>query len=63
MFIRKVGVNRLMMASDFPINLGMQRMLWDSLAITDEERASGLGGLALKVFGLEGKVAAQTWPA
>lgn len=61
MFIRKVGVERLMMASDFPVNLGMQRMLWDSLGISEEEKASGLGGLAMKVFGLEGKIAQQTW--
>lgn len=58
-FVREVGADRIMMASDFPANLPMQMTLWDSLPLTEEEKQSCLGGLAINTFGLADRIGAQ----
>lgn len=55
-FVRAVGAERIVMASDFPENLPMQRTLWDSLDITEEERRAGLGQVTIEIFGLQDRL-------
>jgi len=47
-----VGADRVMMGSDLPVNLPVELAKYRSIAITEEERAAGLGGAAIKLFKL-----------
>jgi predicted TIM-barrel fold metal-dependent hydrolase len=55
-FLKAVGYQKIMMASDFPSNLMMQRTLFDSVGLNDEQKAHCLGGLALDLFKLHDKI-------
>jgi predicted TIM-barrel fold metal-dependent hydrolase len=57
-FLSALGAERVMLASDFPANLPMQRTLWDEMDLGEEDRALSLGGLAIKIFGLEHRIEA-----
>lgn len=52
-FLEQAGPDRIMMASDYPANLGMQRALWDSMDVSAETRSLPLGEVAIDTFGLD----------
>lgn len=55
-FLRALGANRVIMASDFPANLPIQRALWNAVDLSEEDRARSLGGLAVEIFHLQHRV-------
>ena len=45
-----------MMASDFPSNLPIQLMLYNSIGLSEEQKEHCLGKLAVKLFKLKNRI-------
>lgn len=57
LFIRQLGADRVVMASDLPSNVPIQKAIFDSLDLTKSERDTTLWHLPIKLFRLEGRLA------
>jgi len=54
--IKEIGWEKMMMASDFPSNLPMQLMLYNSIGLSVDQKEHCLGKLAIKLFHLKHRI-------
>jgi predicted TIM-barrel fold metal-dependent hydrolase len=55
-FFRRFGADRVIMASDLPSNIAIQRAVFESIDLTAEQRYISLCSLPVKMFKLESKL-------